>query len=108
MASNSKSIKKGEVKNPNGRPVGAVNKQTAAVRDALSIVMAKLESTMMKDIDLVTPQRRLQFFTDLMQYIKPKLSTTKADIDINTDSKVEFIIRYENNIPSVVNNQIDI
>jgi len=97
MASNQ--IQKGQVLNPKGRPKGAINKSTQKVKDSLQLVMDALESTLLEDIARVTPQRRLQFYTDMMQYIKPKLSTTKADIEIQSDSKIEFIVRYDNTIP---------
>ena len=103
-----KLIQKGEVLNPNGRPKGALNKNTKAIQDSLALVMNSLEATLLEDIARVRPERRLQFYTDLMQYVKPKLSTTKADIDINSDSKIEFVIRYDNALPPVKDNIIHI
>lgn len=85
-----KLVKKGEVLNPNGRPKGAINKSTKVIQDALLMVMNKLESTLFADIDRVTPQRRLQLYTDLMNYVKPKLSANKNENE-NTDTyKITF------------------
>jgi hypothetical protein len=103
-----KVIKKGEVLNPKGRPKGAVGKITKQVKDSLQFVMERLESTIVEDIQKVTPQRRLQLYTDLMQFVKPKLASTKADVDVKTDSKIEFVIRYDNQLPPAKNDVIDI
>jgi hypothetical protein len=99
-------IQKGQVLNPTGRPKGAINKDTRRVKESIQLVMDALETTLLEDIARVTPQRRLQLYTDLMQYIKPKLSTTKADIDIQSDSKLEFVIRYENALDKAKDNNI--
>jgi len=85
-----KLIKKGEVLNPTGRPKGAINKNTKVIQDALAVVMNKLESTLMADIDKVTPQRRLQLYTDLMNYVKPKLSANKNENESTGNVKITF------------------
>jgi len=89
-------VQKGQVLNPNGRPKGAINKSTQRVKESIQLVMDALETTLLEDIARVTPQRRLQLYTDLMQYIKPKLSTTKADIDIKSDNRIEIVLVQEN------------
>lgn len=95
----SKLIQKGQVLNPTGRPKGAVGKKTKAVQESIQWVMEHLESTLIADLDRVRPERRLQLYTDLMQYVKPKLSTTKADIDIQSDNRIEIVIINDNALP---------
>ena len=92
-------IQKGQILNPMGRPKGAISKKTKAVQESIQWVMEHLESTLIDDLDKVRPERRLQLYTDLMQYVKPKLSTTKADIDINSDNRIEIVIINENALP---------
>jgi hypothetical protein len=99
-------VKKGEVLNPKGRPKGAINKTNKAVKESLQWVMEKLESTLVQDIQAVSPQRRLQLYTDLMVFVKPKLAATKIDGDIKSDSKIEFVIKYDNGLPPASDNNI--
>jgi hypothetical protein len=94
---------KGQSGNPSGRPKGAVGKQTKQVKESLQWVMEKLESTLVQDIQAVSPQRRLQLYTDLMNYVKPKLSANKDEININQESNIEVRINYLNPIISIDN-----
>ncbi|WP_158798098.1 hypothetical protein [Pedobacter sp. L105] len=87
-------IQKGQVLNPNGRPKGAINKNTKVIQDALALVMNHLESTLLDDIDKVSPQRRLQLYTDLMNYIKPKLSANKNENE--NSGAVQITFEYKN------------
>lgn len=88
---NETSIKKGEVKNPKGRPKGAISKQNKQIRATIEMVMDSLAETIIDDLKQVNSSRRLQVYIDLMNYIKPKLSATKnentneikGDININ-------------------------
>jgi len=89
-----------------GRPKGAINKSTQRVKESIQLVMDALEITLLEDIARVTPQRRLQLYTDLMQYIKPKLSTTKADIDIKSDNRIEIVLVQENILLPALDNTI--
>lgn len=88
---NETSIKKGEVKNPKGRPKGAISKQNKQIKATIEMVMDSLAETIIDDLKQVNSSRRLQVYIDLMNYIKPKLSATKnentneikGDININ-------------------------
>ncbi|WP_316736266.1 hypothetical protein [Pedobacter aquatilis] len=64
-----------------GRAKGTINKKTAAIQASLELVMNALEGTILDDLDKVNPSRRLQLYTDLMNYVKPKLSATKNEND---------------------------
>ena len=97
---------KGQSGNPTGRPKGAVGKQTKQVKETLQWVMDKLHTTLEEDIDRVSPQRRLQLLTDLMVFVKPKLASTKVDGELKTDSKIEFVIKYDNGLPPASDNNI--
>ena len=101
-----KLIQKGQVLNPTGRPKGAINKNTRAVQESIQWVMEHLESTLIADLDRVRPERRLQLYTDLMQYVKPKLSTTKADIDVRSDNRIEIVIVTDNLLPPATDDSI--
>lgn len=88
---NATSIKKGVSGNPKGRPKGTPNKVTARTKATIEMVMDNLAETIIDDLKQVNSSRRLQVYIDLMNYIKPKLSSTKnentneikGDININ-------------------------
>lgn len=95
---NDTSIKKGEVKNPKGRPKGAVNKVTARTKATIEMVMDSLAETIIDDLSQVNSSRRLQVYIDLMNYIKPKLSATKNETDVKQDVNIK--ISWDDNTPS--------
>ena len=74
-----------------GRPKGTPNKVTARTKATIEMVMDNLAETIIDDLAQVNSSRRLQVYIDLMNYIKPKLSSTKnentneikGDININ-------------------------
>lgn len=68
---------KGQPKAPTaGRKKGTPNKKTVEVNDLLNRAMNVLANTLEEDVSAVNSSRRLQLFTDLFNYLKPKLSAT--------------------------------
>lgn len=89
---NETSIKKGEVRNPNGKPKGTLNKVTARTKATIEMVMDALAENIIEDLEKVNSSRRLQVYIDLMNYIKPKLSATKNENtnEIKGDVKINI------------------
>lgn len=90
---NSMGFKKGAPK-VGGRTKGTINKKTAAMKASLELVMAALEGKILDDLENVNPSRRLQLYTDLMNYIKPKLSSTKNENDTTISGGLNVIVTY--------------
>jgi len=89
---NETSIKKGEVKNPRGRPKNSENKRTKEQREAFLVVMELLEKRMMEGDDVInnlSPHRASELYTNLLNYVKPKLSSTKNETEIKQETKIE-------------------
>ena len=89
-------IKKGTPKK-GGRAKGTVNKKTAQLQASLELVMTALESTILDDLEKVNASRRLQLYTDLMNYVKPKLSATKNENDNKLSGGFDVNISFDLN-----------
>lgn len=67
-------IKKGVVLNPKGRPKGALNRNTAELKEALKTILdAELEKVQ-EYLELLEPKERLDFVAKLLPYVVPKQS----------------------------------
>lgn len=83
-----------------GRPKGALNKTTARQKATIEMVMDNLAETIIDDLAQVNSSRRLQVFVDLMNYIKPKLSSTKNENTNEIKGDININISWEDNITS--------
>lgn len=87
-------IKKGEVRNPNGRPKGSPNKATKQLRELVSdLVQREFENvdTLLLQLE---PKERAKFLTDLMKYVLPSLSS--INMEATVDQKVTQIeVKYK-------------
>jgi len=95
---NETSIKKGEVKNPRGRPKNSENKRTKEQREAFEVVMELLEKRMMEGDDVInnlSPHRASELYTNMLNYKKPKLSQTKNENtnEITGDVKINICFK---------------
>lgn len=89
---NETSIKKGEVKNPKGRPKGSENKRTKEQREAFVVIMELLEKRMMDGDDVIknlNPRAAGELYATLLNYQKPKLSSTKNETEVKQETKIE-------------------
>lgn len=86
-------FKKGEPRKPTaGRKKGTPNKVTVKEKELLIKIMDELEKTVVEDIGNVNASRRLTLLTELMNYIKPKLSSTKNENDTKVSGNIKLII----------------
>lgn len=97
---NQNTIKKGEVRNPKGRPKGVPNKRTTAQREAFETVMELIEKRMTNGDDVInnlSPARAAELYNNLLSYKKPKLSATKNESDIKQDVQINVNFKPFNN-----------
>lgn len=96
---NETSIKKGEVKNPRGRKKGSENVRTKEQREAFLVVMELLEKRMMEGDDVInnlSPHRASELYTNLLNYVKPKLSSTKNENTNEVSGEIKVNISFGN------------
>lgn len=87
-------IKKGEVRNPNGRPKGSPNKATAQLRQLVSDLVQKEFENVDSLLLQLEPKERAKFITDLMKYVLPSLSS--INMEATVDQKVTQIeVKYK-------------
>lgn len=78
-----------------GRPPGSQNKLTATLKDQIEAVLNKLGETLVEDLQKMKPERRVELWAQLQEYIRPKLSRTAivgdADAPLRGVVQVEVI-----------------
>ena len=92
-------IKKGEVRNPKGRPKGSKNKATTKIRNLISDLVEKEFENVDELLLQLKPNERAKFLTDLLKYALPALSS--VDMTATVDNRITSIeVKYntkENN-----------
>ena len=73
--------KKGQTGNPNGRPKGTLNKQTAELRQIISEIVFDNTVTIKTDIKKLEPEKRLILFEKLLSYVLPKPQSAEFPIE---------------------------
>jgi hypothetical protein len=75
-----------------GRKKGTPNKKTIAINLLLETAMLELSKELINDISKVNHSRRLQLFTDLMNYVSPKLASNKNEdkVEHNGNITIDF------------------
>lgn len=107
---NATTIKKGEVKNPKGRPKGSENKRTKEQREAFLVIMELLEKRMMDGDDVIknlNPRSAGELYATLLNYQKPKLANNKVESDVKQDVKIEVNFKPFNNRFTAPENNTD-
>jgi hypothetical protein len=80
----------GKFENGNaGRPKGAVNKSTLAMKDRIQSLFDNNFEKIQEDLEALEAKDRLKFMTDLMPYLMPKLQSTTHSQKIDLESMEE-------------------
>lgn len=83
-------IKKGEVRNPKGRPKGTPNKTTTQLRELIATFVEKEIGQIETIVMGLEPRERAKFLTDLLKYAVPTLSSINMDANVKgTITKIE-------------------
>ncbi len=79
-----------------GRPKGAKNKASAQIRDRIQALFDDNFETIQEDLESLEAKDRLNFLTDLLPYLMPKLQSTtysqKLDLDSMTEEDLDLLI----------------
>lgn len=72
-------FKKGQSGNPKGRPKGAKDKFPRAMKERVQALVDKLEQYVEDDINSLDPSERIRHYTNLLEYVIPKLQRTENE-----------------------------
>jgi hypothetical protein len=73
--------KKGQFVSGNaGRPKGAANKLSSDRKVRIAEVLAKLEESLLQDLETMKPKEKIQLWVDLQEFIQPKLQRVAVDV----------------------------
>lgn len=76
-----------------GRPKGAKNKITREIQAKVEWVLELLDETVEEDLKKMKPPERIKLWTDLQEYIRPKLQ--RVNLDVGTEDKAVTKITFE-------------
>lgn len=74
-----------------GRKKGSVNRATANVRNAFSLLVENNLSRLQSDLDALSPRDRIKAIAELSKYVLPQLKSIEYK-DTNTDNFQPIII----------------
>ena len=80
-------FKKGQSGNDKGRPKGAKDKFKQETKRRIDKVLTQLELTLEADIKALPDRERVRLWTELQEYINPKLQRTEIKGEITTGPK---------------------
>ena len=85
---------KGESGNPMGRPKGSLNRNTAHLRELISIFLNSNFETISVDFEALQPKDRIRYYCELLQFGLPKLQTTvmESRYDSLPEDQIDEII----------------
>jgi hypothetical protein len=73
-------FEKGASGNPNGRPKGSKNKVSGNLRVMIADFLESNFQKVIRDFKKLSPKDRLHFYTELLPYAAPKLSSTDMSV----------------------------
>ena len=87
-------FKKGKSGNPNGRPVGAIDKEKRRIRQIINTVLDDNTDRFQEELDKLKGPKFVDFYIKLLEYVVPKLQRQAIEIE------PEKIVRTFNFIPA--------
>lgn len=76
-----------------GRPKGSTNKLTSTLKEQIESVLDVLGDTLEEDLKKMKPERRVELWAQLQEYIRPKLSRTTLAGD--ADNPLRGVVEVE-------------
>ena len=76
-----------------GRPKGVKNKITREIQAKVEWVLEMLDETIEEDLQKMKPPERVKLWTDLQEYIRPKLQ--RVNLDVGPEDKEITRITFE-------------
>lgn len=91
MGRSKTSIKRGEVKNPNGRPKGTPNRTTAEMKEFIASVLSENLDRMREDFDKLSPATRWTLWEKFGKYVMPTLAQTNVNAEVSGDINIKVV-----------------
>jgi hypothetical protein len=87
-------FEKGQSGNPDGRPKGSANKNSAELREMIQNFLTDNFSIVMDDFMALKPKDRVKLYCDLLQYGLPKLQASSIDLGFEKlpDDQLDAIV----------------
>lgn len=77
-----------------GRKKGSVNKKTAEARNRAEYIIQLIEADFLEeDISQLTARDRTLLYSDLLEYVMPKLSRQELSGNLKTKTTIEIVRR---------------
>lgn len=80
-------VKKGEVLNPKGRPIGTKNRSTTEIRNAFQLLVSNNLEQLQSDLNKLSPDKRVGYILKMSEFILPKLQTLSLDNQVEIEYK---------------------
>ncbi len=80
--------KKGQTGNPAGRPKGSLNRTTTEIKEMINQFISGNLKDLQTNYDLLEPEKKLQFFKDLLKYVIPTQTTNEININSLSDAEL--------------------
>lgn len=89
---------KGVSPNPSGKPKGVQHRNTAVIRNFLTLVMEKNLPRLMEDLDAMSPFNRWQILHNLSRSFLPTLTASDVRQTMNGDVRIQvsFVDKVQN------------
>lgn len=91
--------------NPNGRPVGSVNKVNIELKTWIASLIDKNRVQLETDLKAMEPRERWQIIERLMQYTTPKMQSVEAHLELEKLTDQQITELAENILKNIENDK---